>query len=290
MTDNRDFSVIEYNTPGGAIDYHKENIYTFLDECFSGSGGFFGDSRKSYIIHSRSETKKKWAERVQRAYFKNLMNPFIVAQYQPVFTEQPPSTLVLDSRGDPYEIDTQYSEWIKNVDGAGINKNQFNANACQSSYLKGVCFAVMDKSDDMDEPIVYIQGAETVDKELLVVDRYGRLQQIAFVVVDSINSDGDTVYRRTIWTNDSVTVQYTTDGAGKDRKWVTDSEQPLQIDSMPIHPVFSDQRTNPHDYLPYPSSSYKIASINTSLYNVTSERIWHIVQQALARLVTDADS
>ena len=291
MADDQDFQVIEYNTPAQAIDYRTINKYQFLDDSFEGTGGFSGNPDEiSFIVHSRSETTRKWSERRQRAYYKNMMHPFITAQYQPVFTEQPPKTTVLDSAGKPYEVDTIYSEWVKNVDGAGLNKNQFNANACQSSYLKAVAYAVMDKADDMDEPIVYLQGAETVDQSMLIVDRFGRLQQIAFIVVDiPKNSDGKTVYRRTIWTNKDVTVQTTTDDAGKDRDWVTVNQQPLQIDSMPIHPVFSQQRTDPHNYLPYPSSSYKIASINTTLYNVTSERIWHIVQQALARLVTNAD-
>jgi len=286
-----DFNIGGFNAPIGAVDYHTVNKYVFLDECFHGTGGFSGAKDKTYIVHSRSESEKKFWERVQRNYFKNFMYSFITAQYAPVFTEQVPTTIILDSNGKPFEDQEslQYSKWIKNVDGAGLNKNQSNANSCQSSYLKAVAYMVMDKAEDMLEPVVYLQGAETVDETMLIVDRFGRLQQIAFIVIDRVDQDGKNVYRRTIWTNDDVTVQMTTDEEGKDRKWKQVSATPLAIDSMPILPVFSQQRLNPCDYLPFPASSFKIAQPNTTLYNQTSEGIWHINRQSVATMVTDAD-
>ena len=120
----------------------------------------------------------------------------------------------------------------------------------------------------------------------------GRLEQIAFVVYDSCDEDGNDILRRTTWTNQSVTVELSEGlkgGYNKDTKWSVESSQPLTVPEMPILPLFSVQRTDTRDYLPFPAKSYSIASMSTVKYNVGSERIWHIVRQALAYMWTTAD-
>ena len=77
-------------------------------------------------------------------------------------------------------------EWFNDVDGAGLTYNQYKENACQASYLDAVDYLVMDKSEGMTQPVMYIQKAGSVDSSMLIVDRYGTLQRVAFVVVDGV--------------------------------------------------------------------------------------------------------
>ena len=287
--DSRDFSLIEFNTPQGAVNYRTVNKYQFLNDAYMGAGGFFGltdgVNDYSYIVHSRSETPKKYIERVNRSYYYNMFEPFITAQYRPVSSEQPPTTAVLDSNGNAFEVDTPYQEWLKDVTGNGISKDKFYQNMARASYTDAVAYAIMDKMDGDLEPYVYYQCAGSVCEDLIRVDRKGNLTQIAFLVVDGVNKKGDTVYRRTTWTNEDVTEETSTDK----EKWKVESRKPLQVDSMPVYPMFSGQRVDMSDYLPTPKESYKVAAVLVSLYNAMAEYGWHITQQALARMVTDAD-
>jgi len=191
---------------GSYKDYHTENHYTLINNAYLGTGGFFGNPLDiSYIIPSRKESL--WQERVRRAMYVNMVEPFATAQYKPVFTEQPPVTTVLDSNDKTIEV-SNFGEWIEDVDGSGLTKNQFYENVCLASYLDGVAYVVEDKGVDMTQPVVYLQKASTVDRSMLVVDRYGRLKQIAFIVVDHYDSkDNVNILRRTTWTDTTVTVE-----------------------------------------------------------------------------------
>ena len=288
-TNEQDFDIKEFSTPEGAVDYHKVNKYTFLYDAFYGCGGFYGDaSIGSYVIHSRSEPHTKYSERVQRGYYPNMFEPFITAQYRPVSSEQPPTTVILDSSDNPLTTDIGYNDFIADINGAGLNKDRFYQNLARSSYSDAVTYVVMDKMKGDVEPFCYQQDAITVEKESIETDRKGNLTQIAFIVEDGFDTDSKQIYKRTTWTNDSVKEETTTD-TGSDRKWTLVSEQPLQIDYMPVYPVFSQQRSDTKEYLPFPASSFKIAGINTALYNSAVEYIWHVYSQALGRMWTTAD-
>ena len=288
MADNKDqgFDIKEMPQHSGAIDYHKQNTYTFLFDAFYGCGGFFGDvNRGSYVVQSRSEPPAKYAERVQRGHYPNMFEPFIVAQYRPVSSEQPPTTTILDSNEKPLKVDISYNDFLKDVNGAGLNKDKFYQNMARSSYSDAVSYMIMDKMGGDVEPFVYQQNAGTVEEKSIETDRKGNLTKIAFIVVDGYDDDDKPIYRRTTWTNETVKEE-----TSKDKeKWTLEREQELQVDKMPVYPMFSEQRADTKNYLPFPAGSFKIASVNTALYNAVVEYTWHIVQQALSRLYTTAD-
>jgi len=49
------------------------------------------------------------------------------------------------------------------------------------------------------------------------------------------------------------------------------------------------KRLSGRDYLPFPAKMYAITTMTAVKYNVSSERIWHIVRQALAYMWTNGD-
>lgn len=283
---NEENVIREYQRPEGAIDYHKICKYRFLYDARYGVGGFYGCLEQgTYIIPSRSEPRPKFEERVERGFFPNMFSPFVTSQYLPVSTEQAPTTTIFGASGKPLETTIPYDRFLSNVNGAGLTKDQFYRICADASYTSAVSYLVMDKLEGDEDPYCYMQSASTVQEDMIITDRKGNLEQIAFVVEDGKDKDNKTIYRRTTWTNDNVRVETSKDK----KKWDQESFQELQVDSMPVHAMFSEQRLDTRDYLPFPATSWKIASLNTVLYNSSTEYNFHINQQAIARMWTSAD-
>ncbi len=283
-----DTKLMGFDTPEGAVDYHTENVYKFLSDAYTGRGGFSGNvEENTYMVHSRSESSKNFNERVQTSYYKNFLEPFTTAQYKPVYVEQPPVINALGTDGEPLKT-SPFVDWSEDVTGAGISLNDFFETSTAVSYLNNVSFLVMDKSEEHLEPIMYMQDAQSVDKTKLEVDRFGVLKQIAFITVYKTSELGTKTYLRTTWTDSDVTLEYSED-ENDPKEWNKKEVKPLKIKKMPVYAMFSVNRIDPLNYLPFPTSSMKVATINAVLFNTMSERLWHTRRQGLATMWTDAD-
>ena len=260
-------------------DFRSENLYQFLNDAYTGLGGFSGKTFSNHgervysYIHAK-RTENSYLSRVKRSVYRNMHRPFIDAQYKPVFVDDPNTSVYVGGSKEPFE-NHPYELWCDNVDGAGLTKNQFMGNSEKASYTDAVTYLVMDKREGETEPYVYIQRAQSVDEDMLIVDRYGRLEQIAFVVHEAKDK-----YRRTTWTNKNVTIEYS-----KDKKeWKVESVTPLAVSKMPVYPMFSVDREDPRDYLPFPAESYAVAVYCVGIYNQSCQRIWHSVMQSVGML------
>lgn len=264
--------------------YMSVPLYQFLDDAYTGLGGFSGqtESYNGEVVYSYIHPKKtenSYLSRVKRSIYRNMYRPFIDAQYKPVFSDDPATVVTV---GESVFENHPYQLWTDNVDGAGLSKNQFLSNAMKSGYKDGVSFLVMDKAEGDAEPYVYLQRAANVDKPMLKTNKRGQLEQIAFVVMDE-DEKGEPLYTRTIWTNDSVTIQESKD---RDKgEWKTISQSPLSVSKMPVYPLFTVDREDPTDYLPHPAESFNVARGSVGVYNQSCQRIWHSVMQSVALLV-----
>jgi hypothetical protein len=261
-------------------DFRAVNLYKFLDDAYTGLGGFSGKTfanggEEVYSYIHAKKTENSYKSRVKRAVYRNMHRPFVDAQYKPLFVDDPATVVKTNDTGAVIE-NHPYQVWTENVDGAGLSKNQYMSNALKAGYKDAVTYLVMDKAEGELEPYVYTQQAHTVDNDMLIVDRHGRLQQIAFIVQEEKE-----LYRRTTWTNDDVTIETSKDC----KEWELVSKTPLSVSKMPVYPMFTVDRENPRDYLPFPAESYAVAVYCVGIYNQSCQRTWHSVMQSVGSLM-----
>jgi hypothetical protein len=266
--------------------YTSVSVYRLLMDAYLGEGLFSCNPEEdTAITYSRGELLYK--ERVMRSYYLNFLQPFVDAKYKPVYNEQPPTTTVKVGDSELSGEEHHYTQWLDNVDGAGLDYNQYKMNALQSGYLNAVSYMIMDKPDEPNaKPVLYMQSAASVDPRTIAVDDWGRLTKIGFMS-EEVDENGKEYYRRVVWSDEEVVEEKATDP--KSEKWTFVKRRPISVSKMPVEPVFTVQRNNPRDYLPTPVESRSVAISCSVLFNIISERIWHMVRQALAHIYTTGE-
>jgi len=272
-------------------NYNTVCKYRLLNDAYTGEGLFSSrDDCKTAIIYSRGELL--FQERLMRSFYNNLVAPFNDAKWRPVYDEQPPVTMVKvgETVYPSEEGESHYFlDWTENVDQAGTSYNQLKQNVLHGSWLLGVNYLVMDKSEGLNFPVCYVQTADTVDPFSIEVDRFGKIIQIGFYEVHTDIMGNPQYMTRFLWRGLEVVEQKTASTKLEDADWEDVRVSSVGIDEMPVLPVFSVPRMYKNDYLPTPVKVYGLAKASAHLFNVSSDYGWHMNRQAHSHMYTTAD-
>lgn len=254
-------------------DYHEINRYQFLQECQDGTGGFSGRTEgryaKSYIVPNLTENFYK--TRTKRAIYLNYFNKYIRSKYKEVFGLQEVNTLVEDSTGETVEIHP-YLDYSYDVTGSGMNKNQFVKGVLNASWRDGVAFVLMDKRPEDLMPYAFMKTAIEVAMNengtpMISTNLKGRMTSITFNEMSEWKGDKEIKFRR-YWGVDAFRLEMSKD-EGETWTVVEEVSNMLSFNGepyLPVEPIISQERDNPHDYMPMPDS-YSIAEIVLGIYD-----------------------
>jgi hypothetical protein len=262
-------------------DFRNTSPHVFLDETYNASGGYsgrIGNGDYTYIVPNPTENFFK--TRVRMSVYLNDFKQFINAKFEPIFKEAVKTYVQTESGVDiPNHV---YLDFVGNVTGSGVNKNEFMKAAIRQAYIHDVSFVVMDKMAGALLPYLYLK---TINDVLgYSVDVYGGLASIYFD--DGCKKHGDEVlyFRRYIGT-DRWALQ-----KSKDKKtWVEVSATPNNMRVLPVYPLWTHRGSDLTDYSTFEPSNYGIAAVCAWLYDKGSKLDYVIDKQAHAILVLQGD-
>ena len=257
-------------------DYRAISPYHFLDDAYSGTGGFSGrtadDGRRFYSFLTPNPTERFYLTRVRTSVYTNHLKKIVNARINPVFGQKQVVTTVTDSSGRAIK-NHPYEEFLNNVNGAGTGKNELIRVALALGYLHGASFIVMDKFADAVQPFVYVMRADDVEE--YTTDRAGGLSSIAFK--DGEEGEGEKEVEYIVrYTNAQITREKRLKGADS---WTVTDTKPNSIGAIPVLPVFGQIRIDSRDYLPFPEM-FAVGQICHWIYDKESNLDWLIQKQA----------
>ncbi len=135
-------------------DFRAVNIYTFLDDAYTGRRGFSGRTERGdsgneevYSYIQKNPTENFYPARIKGVVNINHFRKFINAPIKAVFSHG--VTTSVQTAGGSVMEKHQYIEFIENITGGGVNKNEFMKRQVLTSALKdSVVFVVMDKKSN----------------------------------------------------------------------------------------------------------------------------------------------
>ena len=272
---------------GTFVDYRTICKYDFLDDAYTGAGGFSGLTKsegrkraKSYL--TPNPTERFYLTRVRTSVYTNHFAKSINSQILPIFAQKPIETTVVDTGGRVLE-GHPYSDFLADIDGAGTKKNQFLKVAMGAAYRHGVAFAVMDKLPGALRPIAYLMDADDVQD--YGTDKAGGLAWIAFKDGEMHSAEGKEIPLRLLIDKNTFRREYWDE---RSKSWVLVDEQPNTTGILPVMPIFGQIRDDASEYLPEPAM-YPIAQICHWIYDKESNLDWLIQKQAHDIIVVNGD-
>jgi len=250
---------------GNYKNLSSENVYTFMDNAYSGTGGF---RCGSYLIpHDR---EMNYDSRRQMAFYRNFVKPIVRAMIEPCFIEQIPR-VVKDENGNVQE-DTLFHGFIDDCDNTETYIQSFSQQVLEYARLHGAVFTVMDNFSDQPKteleakenrifPYMYNKTSQQIEK--FKTDDFGKLIEIYFT--DKLDDKGNQLYR--LWTKEySVLVKKNND----DTYTEVELQKPHNLGVVPVISTYSIKRKNNTEILVDPPL-YDLAKINFTIFNKDSE-------------------
>jgi len=273
-------------------DYREICVYRFLKDLYYGEGGVSGRTgnsenssnirvdllgfttlERAYSYLNYNPTENFYHTRIRQSVFINYYRRYVDKKFEAVFKIPPKTTVGVGNIEDM--PDHPYHDFIKNINGAGMNKNQFYQNVLAAVYRDQVAFLIMDVGEE-GLPYEYMQEADTVSD--YDTDRFGNLTMIEFV-----NKIKEKKYEKLRWTDTTLEI-FVSDNC---KDWKLESTETL-FGGMPILGVFASPRTDPRNWLPTPKSK-AIAELNLSIYEAWSRLDWLVEKQGHDLFYTTGD-
>jgi len=262
-------------------DFRATPPHVFLDETYNASGGYSGRLDKGgYTYINSNATENFFRSRVRMSVYLNDFKQYINAKFEPIFKEAIKTYVQTESGTDiPGHV---YLDFVDNVTGSGINKNEFLRAAVRQAFIHDVVFIVMDKMSDSLQPYLYLKSVN--DVQGYTVDGYGGLTSISFY--DGQEKNGDkTLYRRRYIGLDGWALE-----VSEDRKvWKERSYSVNNLGVLPVYPLWTHRGDNFADYMTFEPSNYDIAACCAWMYDKGSKLDYIIDKQAHAILVLQGD-
>lgn len=235
------------------------NEYTFLQDAYSGTGGF---KTGTYLVPHPREPREKYVRRCFMSYYCNYTKPCIDAHVNPIFKEYP----VREYNANPF-VDALFA----NIDGKGSKIDRFIKRAAIKAKLFGSVFAVIDNfSEQVDNlasaiksrqfPYVYLISPNQIKE--WATDQFGNLSMISYELnyTDIINGNKVDKNITWTWTHDKF-IKF--DGSNK-------IEGVNPIGQIPIAVLYGALNNDDNTITPL-SEFYSIARVNLAIYNACSE-------------------
>lgn len=285
----------ERNSPIGPAVF-KWDKYQFMLNAYFSTGGFYDGTA---LVKSVIEKDDQWLERRSTCYYRNFVRPIIDATYTPVFSICAVRNIkindVIDKTGESVPV---WNAFIKNVDSKGHDIQLFIEKIVKYSRILGVSFVVMDnhpgdqipeKTEDQIKdrkfPFVYMRLPQQVEPELLQVDEFGNITQIAFrekpeIVIDPLTKQKKEESRWKLWTKNYSAFYRKNDK--HEFEMIPGSEIVYNFNQVPVLAVYSSEIED-DTFLPHPTY-YDIARCNWALFNIDSAQMRLIRSQMFAML------
>lgn len=237
-------------TPIGLVTV---NPYTFVDDAYTGEGGFQDGSH--LMPHPR---ERSFRERKGYSFYVNYFKPILNSLVNPIF-----KTPCLRD----YSENEMYGLFVDNCDNAGTKLNEWIKTFSKMVKRHGAGFVVMDNISDVPNnlgetlatrAIPYIYYKKASEAVYYKTDKYGVLVEIAFFEY----IEEKKVFR--LWTRGKWEL-YEEFKDGELKKLIR-----AGIVQGNIFPVIPFCISDSGEILPNPPL-YDIARINTAIYNTWSE-------------------
>ena len=240
-----------------------DNNRLLVRNAFYGDGGF---NDGGYLERYDRETDENFQARKRLAYYFNYTKPMVEGAVDPVFREYPSRVANND--------DDRWEGFLLDVDGMGTPIDQFMAEAALEAKLNGSVFIVVDNEatevaatmkesiEKRQYPYLYMLDSRNVVS--YVVDRYGKLIMIQYIIKYSVVENGSpkTITENWKWTNEEWVVLR----EGQEHRGVN------SIGVVPVVPLVGakvDKKSL--DPLRPMSDFLQIAKTNRAIYNACSE-------------------
>lgn len=261
-------------------DWREEDVHTFLQEAFEGSGGFSGSvakiiDAKSYLVPN--PTENFYITRNRISAYNNYYKKYINAKYKPIYKGVLHTSIYVNDM--PIE-DHLYYDFVNNITGSGVNKQQFSEIALRSAYIHDLSFVVMDKKPDEVLPYVYLMTVQDVEE--FSTDEKGALIGIWFDDGLEETATGDKVKKRRYIGLDQWHTEY---GGVGDWKVDADSVVRNTLGFLPVYALFTQRPDDLKDYKIQEPSTKGIAALNWWVYDKSSKLDYLIDKQAHAIFV-----
>jgi len=273
------------------VAYQSQNVNVFLDDCYTGDGGFRGnvddDGAYSYVLPKATENFYK--TRVKNAEYKNLFAPYIHAKSDPIFAG---GVLDIVLSGKDYLDDDVYLDFSYDATGTGKSLNEIRQELAILSDIHNVAFEVMDRVDDGlggKKTISYTKSAKDVDAYTFD-PRNKKLTTITFWETNEITPEGKMYFIKYLWEAGTLKVlrskptQYGTLRGDAEFDGTVHEEFSTGIDMLNVNPVFSTTGEM-GDYKPNMPKSYSVARLCAEFYNLASLLNYLILKQGHGLLV-----
>lgn len=240
------------------------NIYQFMTEAYSGTGGF---RTGSYLVsHDR---EMSYDSRRDMCFYRNFLRPILRAMIEPCFTEDCPR-VVKDLNGNVQD-DMLFNHFIEDCNNSGTPLQSFSQEVLEYARLHGGVFVVMDNFSEQPStelqakenrifPYVYIKNQQQVKG--WKIDEFKKLESIIFY--DHDDEKGNHIYRQ--WTKEfSVLVKETKEN-------VYEQVEQQKFHNLGVVPVISvySTKTLDNSILTDPPL-FDLAKINFTIFNKDSE-------------------
>ena len=261
-------------------DWREMPVHIFLGECYSGTGGFSGktdqtysgEQIRSYIIPNASENF--YRTRIRMSAYNNYFAKYINAKFSPIFSKDLSDHVTLESTGDLVE-NHPYYDFLSNVTGGGVTKQEFAKHAIREAYIHDVVFVIMDKRKKEKTPFIY--GRSAADLIDHTVDVMGGLSAVWFDAgYDDI--DGRRVYYRQYIGVDEWRTEISENR--KDWKAIPDTQVKNRLGFLPVYPMFTQRPEDLKDYAVVNPTNRDIAGMNVWVYDKGSKLDYLIDKQA----------
>jgi hypothetical protein len=255
-----------------SIDIRQENIFTFLDNAYYGTGGF--RSGDYLVAHKRElffDTRKKFA------YYVNFVKPIIRAIVEPVFVKD--AARIYNNE--------MLEKFIANVDNRGADIQRFVLTTTNICRRHSTVFIVVDnfteqpteQSDAVNKrimPYCYIRKVNQLYEYKL--DGFGNVEELLFLEKPSVCENGTLThkaqYRR--WTKTYTRLEEDENETSlvKTQKAVfvsiAGTERAHNLGVVPVVVMRDVELEQPQDFIAEPKL-YDIARVNHAIFNKDSE-------------------
>ena len=259
------------------VDFRKICKNQFIDEAYKGDGGFSGETggnSRTFIIPNATENF--FSKRVQMSKYTNYFKKFVDAKCKPIFASTI-QTYVKNEQGNNME-EHLYLEFLDDVTGSGMSKQEFEKIALKSALKHDVSFVIMDILDKNVLPHVYFKPVKHVMG--YTTDDLGALTSITFYDGTATDNRNQTIqYKRYIGL-DKIARYYTEDNG---KSWRVESEVENVLGVLPVKALFAN-RDETSNYKPEPSN-FDIGAFCAWIYDKSSKLDYLIDKQAHSRLV-----
>jgi hypothetical protein len=256
-----------------AVSLLNENIFTFMDCAYKGSGGF--RTGRYLVPHSR---ELFYSARKGFSHYVNFVKPVVRAMVEPCF---------VDEAKRNYTADVVVDAFIKDVDSKKTPIQRFVHSAMNVCRRHSVVFIVVDNhsTQPIDQktavekrilPYLYMRKANQLDTYRL--DEYGNILEISFIErYEKVDAAGHCVQKAQyrMWNlTDTYLYVYDRDSTlnveERHQIEVTGSRSKHNLGIVPVVICRDVELEMSDDFLPDPKL-YDIARVNHSIYNKDSE-------------------